>query len=114
MRAMVNHSGFENPALDRLACELRAAVLGSDHAKATLLTVEFGAAMRGHWTNLSREEREASQLPKISFELLSWVREMTLMQHEMAAQHLAMVRDAGRAVAARATYLETAALDQVR
>ena len=105
---------LDNSILDQLARELRSAVLGSDHAKATLLTVQFGEAMREHWTSLTSEERAASQLPKWSFELLSWVREMTLMQHEMAAQHLAMVQQAGRAVSARATYLETAALDQAQ
>lgn len=97
--------------LDNLARDLRDAVLGEDHAKATLLTVEFGEAMRAHWMTLSSEQRAASQLPKLSFELLTWVREMTLMQHELAAQHLAIVQQAGRAVSARATYLETAALE---
>src|SRR5579862_7149102 len=95
---VTNQRELENPALDRLACELRAAVLGSDHAKATLLTVEFGEAMRAYWTRLTAEERAGSQLPKISFELRSWVREMTLMQHELAAQHLSMVQQTGRAV----------------
>jgi len=97
--------------LDNLARELRAAVLGSDHEKATGLTVEYTEALRQHWTLLSKEERAASSLPEQSGELLNWAREMTLMQHAMAAGHLAMVEKASRQLSARARYLQLAALD---
>jgi hypothetical protein len=93
-----------------LARELRAAVLAGDHEKATRLTVEYAAALREHWMTLSAAQRAASALPKQSLELLGWVRDMTLMQQAMAAQHLAMVEKAGRYQTARASYLRSAAL----
>jgi hypothetical protein len=97
--------------LDKMARDLRAAVLASDHEKATRLTVEYSEALVQHWRLLSSEERAASSLPKQSGELLNWAREMTLMQHAMAAGHLAMVEKASRQLSARALYLQLAALD---
>jgi len=105
---------LDNVVLDHLAHHLRAATLGSDHEAATRLTVEYSAALREHWTRLSPEERAASPLPKQSIELLNWVRDMTLMQHAIAAEHLALAQKAGRALAARALYLQTSALDARR
>ena len=99
------------PILDNLALELRAAVLGNDHEKAARLTVEYTAAVSRYWISLSPEERATSPVPKQSLQLLSWVRQMTLMQQAMTAGHLAMVDKASRHLAARALYLETAALD---
>jgi hypothetical protein len=49
-------------------------------------------------------------LPQQSRELLTWVRDMTLMQQAMAAQHLALAQNANRRLTARALYLETSAL----
>ena len=40
-----------------------------------------------------------------------WVREMTIMQQALAAQHLAVVEKASRYQTARALYLRSAALD---
>ncbi len=99
---------------DNLARELRAAVLASDHQKASRLTMEYSQALRQHWTQLSPQERAASGLPKKSLDLLTWVREMTLMQHAMTAEHLASVDKASRTLAARALYLQTAALESQR
>ncbi len=96
---------------DNLARDLRAAVLANDHEKATRLTVEYTAALREHWTTLSLAERAASPLPKQSLELLTWVREMTLVQQAMAADHLSLVDRASRSLTARALYLQLAALD---
>jgi hypothetical protein len=105
---------LDKMALDKLARDLRAAVLGSDHEKATRLTVEYSEALGQHWTLLSSEERALSALPKQSSELLNWAREMTLMQHAMAAGHLALVEKASRQLSARARYLQLAALDSGR
>jgi histidinol dehydrogenase len=99
---------------DNLACKLRAAVLVNDHEKATLLTVEYTEALRQHWTLLSAPERAASSIPKQSLALLNWVREMTLMQQAMAAEHLSIVEKASRYQTARALYLQSAALDLQR
>jgi hypothetical protein len=95
---------------DNLARELRAAVLANDHEEATRLTVEYSEALREHWMTLSAQERADSQLPKQSLELLTWVRDMTLVQQAMAAQHLALVERAHRNQLARALYLQSAAL----
>lgn len=92
---------------DDLARGLRAAVLASDHEKATRLTVEYTEALRRHWITLSREQRAASALPKESRELLQWAREMTLMQQAMTAVHLSRVEQAARQLTARAVYLQT-------
>jgi hypothetical protein len=110
MRQLPDNFAPDHPAPDNLARELRAAVLAGDHAKATRLTVEYTAALREHWMTLSAEQRAASGLPKQSLELLGWVRDMTIMQQAMAAQHLAMVEKASRYQTARASYLRSAAL----
>lgn len=95
-------------APDKIARELRAAVLASDHRSAARLTDEYTEALRDHWLTLSDPERSTSSLPKQSLELLTWVRDMTLMQQAMAAQHLALVERARRNQAARSTYLQCA------
>lgn len=101
-------------ALDDLARKLRAAVLGSDHEEARRLAVEYTGALGRHWTLLSVQERAASSIPKQSLELLTWAREMTLMQQAMAADHLMLVEKANRQLTARSLYLQTAALDARR
>jgi hypothetical protein len=98
------------PPLNDLARELRAAVLASDHEKARRLTVEYTAALRAHWTTLSAGERAGSPLPKQSLELLTWVREMTLVHRAMAAEHFKLVVKARRYQTARSLYLQSAAL----
>ena len=95
---------------DNLARSLRAAVLASDHEKATRLTLDYAQALREHWGTLSIQERAASPLPKQSLELLTWVREMTLMQRAMSGQHLKLVANARRYQTARELYLQSAAL----
>jgi len=99
------------PASDNLARQLRAAVLASDHEKATRLTVEYSAALQEHWRILSAAERAVSPIPKQSRELLTWVREMTILQQALAAQHLAALEKASRYQTARALYLRSAALE---
>jgi hypothetical protein len=105
---------LDNVILDNLARDLRAATLGSDHETAARLSVAYSTALRQHWSTLSSEQRAASSLPKRSIELLNWVRDMTLMQHAIAAEHLSLAQRASRALAARALYLETSALDARR
>ncbi len=96
---------------DNLARQLRAAVLANDHAKAERLAVEYTAALGEFWKTLSSAERAASSLPKQSLELLTWVREMTLMHQAMTAAHLSAIERAGRQLTARALYLQSAALE---
>jgi hypothetical protein len=95
---------------DRLAHELRAAVLASDHARAADLAVKYTEALHQYWLQLPAQARASSGVPKQSLELLNWVREMTIMQRAMAAEHLRMIVKASRYQAARALYLQSAAL----
>ena len=97
--------------LDNLAYELRAAVLASDHDSASRLAVEYTEAVRQHWTSLADGERAASPIPKQSLELLTWVRDMTVMQRAFAAQQFTIIEDATRYGNARALYLRSAALE---
>jgi len=97
-------------AQDTLARELRAAVLGSDHAKAARLAEQYTAALSRQWASMSEPERASSGIPKQAVELLAWAREMTIMQHAMAGQHLSAVQKANRYLTARANYLRTAAI----
>jgi hypothetical protein len=99
------------PQSDKLACELRAAVLAGNHEKAERLAVQYTEAVRQLWMLLPAGERALSPLPKQSLELLAWVREMTIVQHALAAQHLAVVEKGRRYQTARALYLRSAALD---
>lgn len=93
---------------DNLARELRAAVLASDHEKASRLTVEYTQAVSDYWIALSAEERAASGVPKQSLELLHWVRDMTLMQQAISTQHLTLVERTQRNHTARSRYLQSA------
>jgi ferric iron reductase protein FhuF len=98
-------------AQDNLARELRAAVLGSDHAKAARLAEQYTAALSRQWASMSEPERASSGIPKQAAELLTWAREVTIMHHAMAAQHLSAVQKANRYLTARANYLRTAAIE---
>jgi hypothetical protein len=94
---------------DNLAHQLRAAVLAGDHAKATRVSAEYVEALRRHWMTLAPAERAASQLPKLSLELLAWAREMTIVQRAMAGEQLRIAAQASRYQTARARYLQSAA-----
>ena len=59
---------------------------------------------------MSEVERAVSSLPKQSRELLTWARDVAIMHHAMASQHLAAIGMANRYLAARANYLKSAAL----
>jgi hypothetical protein len=100
-----------NPGLDHLARELRAAALASDHDKAARLSVEYTEAVREYWVGLPAGQRAGSALPSQSLELLRWVREMTIMQRGMTAEHLRLAAKASRYQTARALYLQSAALE---
>ena len=97
-------------ALDDVARELRAAVLAADHEKVARLTVEYARAVAAYWMSLDPKARDASAVPKQSLELLTWVREMALMQQAMAGEHLKLIGKAMRYQTARSLYLQSAAL----
>ena len=95
---------------DDLARRLRAAVLAADHERAARLTVEYTQALQAAWNALDAPSRSVSALPKQSLELLTWVREMTLMQRAMTGEHLKLLARTSRYQTARALYLQSAAL----
>jgi hypothetical protein len=96
--------------LDNIARDLRAAVLGGDHELAARLTEEYTGAVRIQWESMTADEREGSRLPRQSNELLTWARDVAIMQHGMAGQHLAALEMAHRYLSARANYLKAASL----
>jgi hypothetical protein len=97
-------------ALVDLASELRAAVLGNEHDRAGRLAEQYTQEVARQWTLMSEAERVSSPLPKQSRELLTWARDVAIMHHAMAAQHLAAIGMANRYLTARANYLKSAAL----
>jgi hypothetical protein len=99
---------------NRLARELRASVLGSEHHQAARLAEQYTAAVSRQWALISEAERASSGLPKQARELLTWARDVTIMQHAMAATHLLALEKANRYLTARANYLRTAAVDSPR
>jgi hypothetical protein len=98
------------PPQDKLAHELRAAVLAGDHAKATRVSAEYVEALRRYWMTLAPVERAASELPKLSLELLAWAREVTIVQRAMAGEELRIAAQSRRYQTARVRYLQSAAL----
>jgi hypothetical protein len=97
-------------SLDNIARDLREAVLGVDHEQAARLAEEYGGAVRVQWEGFSESERALSRLPQQSRELLTWARDVAVMQHAMAGQHLAAMEMAHRYLSARANYLKAATL----
>jgi hypothetical protein len=93
---------------------LRAAVLAGNHEKAERAVAQYAESVKKYWMVLPPAERAVSPLPRQSIELLTWAREMTLMQQAMAAEHLSMAERASRSLTARARYLQLSALDSAR
>ncbi len=81
-------------ALDKLAQELRSAVLGGDHALAGELASEYSAALGGLWESLPERDRAVSLIPRQASELLTWAHRMTLVQRAIAAAQLAVIEKA--------------------
>ena len=82
--------------LDELAREFRAAVLAGDHTLAGRLASEYAQALSHVWEALGEPERAASPLPAQANELLTWAREMTVVQRAMTAEHVAILDKAIR------------------
>lgn len=80
------------PRLDKLAGELRAAILGGDHALANRIAQEYSEAVSRHWETLPPSDRAVSPLPQLARELLTWARGMTIVQRAIAADQLALVQ----------------------
>jgi hypothetical protein len=81
---------------DKIASQLRAAVLAGDHGQAERLVQEYSGALQVFWRALPEAERTASPVPAQVRELLGWAREMTLVQRALTARHLEIVETASR------------------
>ena len=80
------------PDKDKLAGELRAAVLAGDHARANRIVPEYAEALSQYWGTLPASDRAVSPLPKLARELLAWARGMTVVQRTIAGEQLAAVQ----------------------
>jgi F0F1-type ATP synthase membrane subunit b/b' len=89
-------------ALDKVARELRGAVLAEDHASAERLAGEYRAALEEAWRALPESARAASSLPQQARETLTWARGMTIVQRAMLAEELAILDKAIRYASDRA------------
>ena len=85
-------------------------MLGNEHERAGRLAGQYTLEVARQWSMMSEAERAVSPLPKQSHELLTWARDVAIMHHAMAGQHLAAIDMANRYLAARANYLKSAAL----
>jgi len=90
-----------SPALDKLSRDLRSAILDGELVRAGSLASEYSAALRAHWEALQENERVASPIPRQARELITWAKEMAVIQRTMAAAQLNIVLKARRYNAAR-------------
>jgi len=77
---------------EKLASDLRSAVLAGDHVRADRAAREYTEALSEFWEKLPASGRARSPLPNVARELLSWARGMTIVQRAIAAEQLASVQ----------------------
>lgn len=82
--------------LERASRELREAVIAVDHSAAERAASRYVEALQKFWESLKESERAVSPVPTTARELLGWAREMTLIQRNMAADQLTVLRKASR------------------
>jgi len=82
--------------LDKIARDLRAAVLAADHPMAERFATEYREALAEAWHTLPDSARAGSSLPRQATELLTWARGMTIVQRAMLAEQLAVLDKAIR------------------
>jgi len=80
-----------HPRLGKIAHDLRAAILAGEHSGAARLVTEYVEALCGIWDSLPVQERVVSEIPRQALELLAWARAVTITQHVLAAEQLAIV-----------------------
>jgi hypothetical protein len=114
MPQLLDNSAQADLDRNHLARAIRAAVLGSEHNRAARLAEQYTAALLQQWALMSEAERASSGIPKQARELLTWARDVAIMQHAMAASHLSALEKAHRYLNARANYLQTATPDAPR
>src|SRR5579862_9557766 len=83
-------------SLERASRGLRAAVIAADHAGAKVAVSNYVEALWQVWAALPEQERAVSALPGSVRELLSWAREMTIIQRSLMADQLRILEKASR------------------
>ena len=71
-------------------------MIATDHARAARALDRFVEALREHWQSLPEGVRATSGIPSRTRELMTWTREMTLIQRNLAADQLNVVQKASR------------------
>ena len=82
--------------LDKLSQQFRSAVLAGDHLGAEQLALQYIEALREMWASLPPRERGASLVPKQAQELLTWARDVTIVQRALTQEQLAILEKACR------------------
>jgi hypothetical protein len=90
-------------ALDKIARELRSAVLAADHVLAGRLASEYREALADAWQSVPQSVRAASPLPAQASEMLTWARGMTIVQRAILAEQLAVLDKSIRYASDRAS-----------
>jgi hypothetical protein len=83
-------------SLDQASRELRAAVIAGDHAGAERAVLNYVGLVQQFWDALPDAERSSSTLPVRVRELLSWAREMTIIQRALTDDQLRILQKASR------------------
>ena len=87
------------PSADTLALlarDIRSAVLAADHASADLLLKTYAKTLSAVWESMPDGERETSDLPKVSLEMLEWTRQATLIHRALTTEQLNVLQKASQ------------------
>lgn len=83
-------------ALDKIAAELRSALLGADHVLANRLVNDYAEMAREIWEALPESERLTSPLPQQTRDLLTWAHQIAVAHRALASAQLDVVQKAAR------------------
>jgi hypothetical protein len=76
------------PGVAELAADLRAAIIAGDSSRAQQIASSYAEALRTLWDSLPAEQRTVSGLPEEARNLLLWAQQATMIQRNLAADHL--------------------------
>jgi hypothetical protein len=83
-------------APNELSRELRSAVLTGDHVRIGELAAGYITAVEQAWLALPQGDRARSPLAQQAKELLSWARDMAIIQRALNGEQLGIVENAIR------------------
>jgi hypothetical protein len=88
--------------LDKIARDLRGAILAADPFQAERLTIEYRDELVKVWLSMSDSERAVSMLPQKATELLTWARGMAIVHRAMLVDQMIVLDRAIRYTSNRA------------